>query len=153
MDSVRETERVTSGVRPGVVTEYRLKAPDRMAVHTDAGADTVVIGRREWVRAPGDRWQPTATAPAPFHMRSLFRWTTYARVVRALDRRRDDGRRVAELAFMEPGTPMWQRLTVDVDTGRVTEARVTLPGYYIDRRFHAFDGPMHIRPPEAHHVR
>lgn len=153
LDSVRETERATSGVGPGVVTEYRLKAPDRMALHTDAGAGTVVIGRREWVRAPGDPWQPTATAPAPFRMRSVLRWTTYARVVRVLDRRRDDGRRVAELALMEPGTPIWQRLTIDMDTGRVTEARVIVPGYYMDRRFHAFNGPMRIRPPEADHVR
>lgn len=152
LDSVRETERVTSGIGPGVVTQYRLRAPDRMALRTDAGAGTVLIGRREWVRAPGDAWQRT-TATAPFRMRSVFRWTPYAQIVRVLERREVDGRRIAQLALMEPGTPMWQRLAIDVDSGRVLRSRLIVPGYYMDRRFHAFNRPMRIRSPEVDRAR
>lgn len=40
-----------------------------------------------------------------------------------------------------------------MDTEGVMEATVIVHGYYMDRRFHAFNGPMRIRPPEADHVR
>jgi copper transport protein len=146
--SFRETEQVRSGLGTGVETEYRGKAPDRLSFSTDAGVEAVSIGRVEWQKAPGLPWQ-RSRARAPFRLRSWFRWTPYATAVRLLTIRRRGDRRVAELALMDPGTPVWHRLVVSLDTGRVLRARVIVRGNFTDQRFDSFNRPVRIRPPEV----
>jgi len=143
--SMRELETVTSGPGAFARTVYRLRAPDRFAYVTNNGAESVVVGRRQWFREPGIDWrrQRYGGGGPAFRTRSWFRWTPYAQDVRLL---RDDGRR-AELALMDPGTPIWLRLTVDLGTMRTVRERMIATGHFMTRRYLDFDGSVVVRPP------
>lgn len=146
--SFRETERATSGLGRVGIVEYRVRAPNRMAYATDGGAANVMIGRRSWMKAPGLDWQ-AATEALAFRSRTFFRWTPYAQAVRLLKVGTAGGRRTAELALMDAGTPVWHRLTVDLATGRVRRASFVVRGQLTHRRFYAINRPLSIQPPSA----
>ena len=111
---VRELERLTSGPGTSATTEYRLSAPDRLAWRTGGGVTGVVIGTRQWVKAPGVR-----LARGRLRLRARV---PHAQLVHAGARTAArcgccasaSGR--AELALMDEGTPVWFRLTVDTAT-------------------------------------
>jgi putative copper export protein len=147
---VRELERVTSGPGTLAETEYRLAAPDRMRWRTGGGVEGVVIGDRQWLRTADLPWRESEYGSGvPFRTRAWFRWRTYARAVRLLSEGERDGRRVAELALMDEGTPVWFRLTVDVATGRVVSEDMTARAHFMRTRYADFDQPAAIEPPSA----
>lgn len=117
-----------------------------MAFSTDHGIQNVVIGKARWLRAPDLPWQREAPEFA-FSTRSWFRWTSFAQETRLLRTWRRDGRRFAELALMDPGTPVWLRLTIDVDRRRVLRERQTAAGRFLDTTYSSFDRPIVITPP------
>ena len=143
--SMREVETVTSGPDSFARTVYRLRAPDRFAYETDGGSKSVVVGGRQWFRAPESDWQRQRYSGGgpPFRTRSWFRWTPFAQEVRLLRA----GRRLAELALMDPGTPVWLRLTVDLRTMRTVRERMIASGHYMTRRYLAFNELVDIQPP------
>jgi copper transport protein len=148
--SVRETEEVTSGPGSYARTDYRLRAPDRMAYETSSRSAAVIVGDREWVRAGGEPWSRQSYGSGlPFSTRRWFRWTTYARAARLLDRRREDGRRVAELALADEATPVWFRLVIDERTGRVLREEMAARAHFMTSRYFAFNEPVTVRPPDG----
>lgn len=145
--SVRQTERVTSGPGSFARTDYRLRAPDRVAYRSSGGAERIEIGRRSWLRATDLPWRTEPSADAlPFRVRSWFRWTPYAQAVRLLSSERG----FAELALMDPGTPAWIRMRIDLGTERVRRTRTVTSGHFSTERFFGFNRPVTI---EAPHVR
>lgn len=148
---VRESERVSSVPGLSATTRYALAAPDRMRYRTDRGVRSVVIGGEEWTRGEtGDTWRKGRFGGGlPFRTRSWFTWTTYARSAYLLREWRAGGRRRAELALMDAGTPAWWRLTIDVETRRVLRTRLVAYGHFMTQRFFAFDRPLEIRPPRG----
>ena len=105
---------------------------------------SVVIGRREWLRSPGGAWRPGEYGSGlAFRTRSWFAWQRYGRTVRLLGERRG----VAELALFDEGTPVWFRLTVDVDTHRVTAERMIARARFGSTRFTDFDRRFAIEAP------
>jgi putative copper export protein len=149
--SVREAERVSSVPGAYAITDYRLKAPNRMAYRTNGQVDSIVVGATQWTRGqPGVAWQKDAYGGGlPFRTRSWFTWTTYARYVYLLAERNQGGRRVAIVALMDPGTPAWWRLTIDRRTHRVLEDRLVTSGHFMTQRFTAFNRPLRIQPPQG----
>lgn len=146
--SVRETEEVTSGPGSFAATVYRLSAPDRMAFRTNRRVETVIVGRRKWLRVRGGDWQSGEYGSGlSFRTRSWFRWSTYGRAVRLLWVRHQGSRRFAELALMDEGTPVWFRMKVDLTTGRVISERMTAEGHFMRSRYFGFNRPVRIRPP------
>ncbi len=145
--SAREVERVSSV--PGIyaVTDYRLKAPDRMAFHTNGKVESIVVGRKQWTRGqPGIPWEKGEFGGGlPFRTRSWFTWTSYARHVYLLGER--DHRAV--IALMDPGTPAWWRLTIDTRTHRVLHDRLLTYGHFMTQRFFALNEPLRIEPPRG----
>lgn len=152
--SVRQVEEVTSGPGSYARTDYRFRAPDRMAFRTDRGVQSVVDGARQWRRVDAGPWaKSTYGAGLGFRTGRWFRWTPYARTARLLGVRRRGGRRVAELALYEENTPVWLRLSVELATRRVLHERLTARAHYMSARYHAFDRPLRIALPEAPGVR
>jgi copper transport protein len=149
LDSLRQLETVTSGPGSFARTDYRLRAPDRFAYSTSGASESVVVGRRQWLRAPGSAWRVSRYAGGGpgFRLRGWFRWTPYAEQVRLLRVWRDPDGRLAELALMDPGTPVWLRLTVDLATMRAVRERMIAQAHYMNRRYFAFNEPVSIRPP------
>jgi copper transport protein len=149
LDSLREVEAVTSGPGSFARADYRLRAPDRFAYVTNGGTESVVIGKRQWLRTRESTWRATRYAGGGpgFRTRGWFRWTPYAQHVRLVRVSTDQGRPVAELALMDPGTPVWLRLTVDLATMRAVRERMIAQAHYMTRRYLAFNEPVRIRPP------
>jgi copper transport protein len=147
LGSLREVETVTSGPGSFARTAYRLRAPDRFAFITSVGSRSVVVGRYQWFRTAGQPWerQRYRGGGPPFRTRGWFRWTPYAQEVRLL--RLDRRRGLAELALMDPGTPVWLRLTVDLHTMRAIRERMIARAHYMTRRYLAFNRPVSIAPP------
>jgi copper transport protein len=144
LPGVRELERLSSGPGTGATTQYRLRAPDRLAWETGRGVRSVVIGRRQWVRQPGLGWREGDYGSGlAFKTRSWFAWSRYAREVRVLSER--GGRAVIALA--DEGTPVWFRLTVDLDTHRVLAEQMTARARFIDTRFTDFGERFRIEAP------
>ncbi len=149
--SVREAERVTSGPGTLALTSYRLRAPDRLAWSTDGGVRSVQIGARQWLALPG---QPFARrddldAGVAFTTASWFSWTPYAESVQLLGQSGHGRRAVSELAVMDPGTPVWIRLSIEPATGRVLREQLVARSRRVTHRFFAFDAPVTIVPPPA----
>ena len=144
--SVVEDERVTSGPGTQAVARYWLSAPDRLAYRTGTGAESVEIGGRQWIRTPGVPWtEAPIPGGLPFRTRTWFRWTPYAQAIALLGERAG----VAQLALMDPGTPVWIRLAIETRTGRVLREQLVAPARFIDHRFHSFDRPVVIRAPRG----
>jgi hypothetical protein len=150
LGSVREAERVSSVPGLYAVTDYRLKAPDRMAYETNGQVQSVVVGATQWTRGqPTVPWQKGEYGGGlPFRTRSWFAWTNYARHVYLLAERTQAGRRVAVVGLMDPGTPAWWQLTIDRRTNRVVEDRLVTYGHFMTQRFTAFNQPLRIEPPQ-----
>lgn len=148
--SVRQVEQVTSGPGSYARTDYRLRAPDRMAFLTSARARTVIVGERQWFRVADSPWMRSSYGSGiPFSPARWFRWTTYAAAVRLLRRGREHGRPVSELALMDPATPVWVRLVVDERTGRVLRERMVTKAHFTNTRYFAFDRPLSIEAPRV----
>jgi copper transport protein len=147
--SVREVERVSSVPGISAVTRYRLRAPNRMAYRTNRDVQSVVVGVKQWTRGQPDApWQRSEFGGGlPFRTRSWFAWTTYARHAYVLGERREGRRRVAVVALMDPGTPAWWRLVIDLGTHRVLGGRLVTYGHFMTQRFFDFDRPLRIEPP------
>jgi len=142
---VRQTEVTTSGPGSYARTDYRLRAPDRLAYVTNRHNEAVVIAGTRWFRAPDIPWQREAYgAGIAFSTRSWFRWSSYATSVRLLREWSRNGRRSAELALMDPGTPVWTRLTVALDDMRVLQEQQTTGGHFTTNTYSRFDRPDRI---------
>lgn len=165
LSSVRDTERVNSVPGLFAITDYRLQAPDRYAYATRVLRVTgtrrsskpegqrVVIGTTTWDRELDTGWRRSVDRGGlPFRTRTWFTWVTYAEAARLLVVRREHGRRVAILALMDPGTPAWTRVFIDLATMRVLHTRFVTSGHFMTQRFADYDKPMQIRPPR-HAVR
>ena len=149
LDSVREHERITSGPGTLAVTDYRLRAPNRLAYEVDGGGRSIVVGGDQWSRPGGEQWDRREFgAGAPFRTRSWFRWTPYARAVRLLSVRREDGRRLAEVALADELTPVWYTLTIELRRMYVVDLRMIAGGHFMDQRYFAFNRPIEIEPPQ-----
>jgi len=148
--TVRQTETITSGPGSFAGTHYRLVAPNRFAYRTNGGARSIAIGINQWTRGPKETaWQKDRFGGGGpgFRTRSWFSWTNYAQSVRLLRTTGAGHRRVAELALMDSGTPLWYRLTVQLAPLRVVAVRMIAAGHFMHQRFYAFNEPLRIAPP------
>jgi copper transport protein len=148
--SAREDESLTSGRGSFVTVRYALRAPNRFTYATSGGATSIVVGRRQWTRTRDTSWRPGSFgAGIAFSTRSWFTWTNYARAVRLLAISGAGDRKVAEVALMDPGTPVWMRLRIELRTMRVLSQRMIAKAHYMTQRYYAFNRPVSIRPPRG----
>ena len=157
--SVRQVEEVSSVPGLYALSDGRLQAPDRWADTTyvvrppaspQLEDQLVTIGGRQWTRAPGGRWQlQPQGGTLPFATPTLFTWSSYAEAVRLIGVERHHGRALATLALMDPGTPAWWTLHVDLSTGRVLDARLITSGHFIGARYSQFNSAPPILAPTS----
>ena len=157
--SVRQVEEVSSVPGLYALSDGRLQAPDRWADSTyvvrppaapQLEDQLVTIGGRQWTRAPGGRWQlQPQGGTLPFATPTLFTWSSYAEAVRLIGVERRHGRALATLALMDPGTPAWWTLHVDLATGRVLDARLITSGHFIGARYSQFNSAPPILAPTS----
>lgn len=153
--SVREYERVTSGPGSLAVSHYRLQAPNRFSIRTNLGARSITVGKHTWETHEAGRvtarthWVRSRYAGGGpgFRTSGWFRWTPYARAVRLLGYSREHGRRIAEIALYDQGTPAWWRFRIDLGSMRSTDSRLIAQGHYMTQRYYDYNRPLQIAPP------
>ncbi len=148
--SVRQIEDVTSGPGTFARTRYTLQAPNRLAYVTDGGVRAVSIGSRRWFRTGSGPWQ-TNQAPggAPFRTSAFFRWSPYATAIQLLRRHGRGRHAIVDLALMDPGTPVWTRLTIEVSSGRVRSEQLIAQSRFIVHRNFDFNAAVSITAPRG----
>jgi copper transport protein len=154
LSSAREHERITSGPGSLALTDYELRAPDRMAYRTSLGGRAIIIGKREWRRTTSDLpWELSrfrGSGP-PFQTQTWFAWTPYAESVRLLGISRTGSRRVADVALYEPGAPVWWRLRIELSSMRAKSSHLIAQGHFMTQRYYDFNRPVAISPPSTGH--
>jgi hypothetical protein len=156
--SVSDTEQTSSVPGFAAVIKYRLQAPDRLAYRTYAvrghrppalEGQAVEIGAASWVRQPGSQWQRQAPeGTLPFATNTWFTWSTYAQATRlvSIDARHTSHPR-ATIVLMDPGTPAWWTLTIDLRTSEVLHGVLLTPGHVEAERFAHANSTPKIRAP------
>jgi copper transport protein len=155
--SVRQIEEVNSVPGLYALSDGRLQAPNRWTSTTyvvrppaapQLEDELVAIGTRQWTRGPGRAWQlQPQRGTLPFNAPTLFTWSSYAEAVRLIGVERRDGHARATLALMDPGTPAWWTLHVDLANGRVFDARLITSGHFINVRYSQFNSARPILEP------
>ena len=139
-------ESLRSGPTGGIVTTWRLAAPDRVSYLIHGGASAVVIGRTRWDRdAPGSAWRRSSQLP-PLKVPQPT-WGDVAVDAHVIGAARVDGRPVWVVTFANPTTPAWFTAWIDQRSYRTLRLRMTAAAHFMFHRYESFDRPLRIRPP------
>jgi hypothetical protein len=139
-------ESLRSGPKGGLLTTWRLKAPNEVTYDIRGGPSAVVIGRRRWDRdragAPWRRSQqiPALTVPQPT-------WGDVAVNAHVVGTGRVGGRPVWIVSFVNPTTPAWFTAWIDRGNYRTLRLHMTAAAHFMQHRYVAFDRPLRIAPP------
>ncbi len=157
LHSVSQVERTDTVPGLYALSYDRADAPDRWTeanyvVRPPAPPELenqlVAIGAHQWTRHPGGHWDLAPHGETlPFRTPTLFTWSSYAEAVRLIDIERTHGQAIATLALMDPGTPAWSTLRVELATGRVLDARLITPGQFISAHYSQFNSAPPILAP------
>jgi hypothetical protein len=139
-------ESLRSSPKGGLLTTWRLKAPNEVTYDIRGGASAVIIGRRRWDRdrrgAPWRRSQqiPALNVPQPT-------WGDVAVNAHVLGTGRVAGRPVWIVSFANPATPAWFTAWIERGTYRTLRLRMTAAAHFMHHSYVEFDRPLAIRPP------
>lgn len=146
LSSVVYVESLRSTPKGGLLTTWRMQAPDRLTYSIKDGASAVVIGRRRWDRATGRAaWKkseqsPVLSVPVPA-------WGNLATNAHLLGTSTVDGRRVWVVSFVNPSIPAWFTAWIDQKSYRPLRLRMTAASHFMFHRYVEFDKPLGISPP------
>jgi hypothetical protein len=147
LKSVEYVESLRSTPKRGLVTTWRMQAPDRVAYRIDNGASAVVIGTRRWDRqSPGAAWrkseqEPKLSVPAPA-------WGDRAVNAHVLGTATVDGRPVWVVSFVNPTVPAWFTAWIDRSSYRTLRLRMTAASHFMFHRYVEFNKPVGIAAPK-----
>jgi hypothetical protein len=145
LSSLVYVESLRSGPKGGIVTIWRMQAPDRLTYQIHGGAAAVVIGKRRWDQTrPGGRWVKSETTvlqvPQPT-------WGGAATNAHVLGSGRVGSRPVWIVSFATPSVPAWFTASIDKRTYRTLRLRMTAPAHFMYHRYVEFNAPLRISPP------
>jgi hypothetical protein len=139
-------ESLRSGPNGGLLTTWRLKAPDEVTYDIRGGASAVIIGQRRWDRDnPGARWRRSEQIPALRVPKPS--WGDVAVNAHVLGTARVAGRPVWIVSFANPTTPAWFTAWIDRRTYRTLRMRMPAAAHFMRHLYVEFDRPLAIRPP------
>jgi hypothetical protein len=139
-------ESLRSGPKGGLLTTWRLEAPNEVTYDIRGGASAVIIGRRRWDRdRPGVPWRRSQQIPALRVPQPT--WGDVAVNAHVLGTGRVDGRPVWIVSFANPTTPAWFTAWIDRGTYRTLRLRMTAAAHFMRHRYVEFDRSVTIRPP------
>ena len=138
-------ESLRSGPTGGLVTTWRMSAPDRLSYQIHGGASAVVIGRRRWDKTgPGGKWVASQSTvlnvPAPT-------WSSDVANARVLGSSTVNGRPVWIVSFATPSVPAWFTAWIAKGSYRTLQLRMTAAAHFMFHRYTEFNAPLRIRPP------
>jgi hypothetical protein len=140
-------ESLRSGPTGGLLTTWRMAAPDRLSYNIRNGAAAVVIGARRWDQArPGAKWVESQSTrlqvPGPTWGSGVSNaWVLGSATVR--------GRPVWLVSFATPSVPAWFTAWIDKESYRTLQLRMTAPAHFMFHRYLQFNAPLKIVPPRG----
>jgi hypothetical protein len=145
LTSLSERQAISSG-GPVVTTYYQWSAPDRLRLRSDAGSETIVVGKQRWDRASGAWIASNWGDPAGYRW-PVYEYARTAAEVNLLGRETIDGVPCWVISFLD--TPSGGRLTtwVGIDDGLVRRQRMFAVGHYMESVFYDFNAPVTIAAP------
>jgi hypothetical protein len=143
--SLEYVESLRSGPTGGLLTTWRMSAPDRLSYNIRGRASAVVIGARRWDRArPGAKWVESQSSivqvPAPT-------WSSDATNAHVLGSATVNGRPVWIVSFVTPSVPAWFTAWIDKRDYRTLQLKMTAAAHFMFHRYTRFNAPLKIVPP------
>jgi copper transport protein len=139
-------ESLRSGPKGGIVTTWRMAAPNRVTYDINGGGAAVVIGRTRWDRDSASRpWTRSQQIPALRVPQPA--WGDVARNARVLGTGSIGGRPVWIVSFANPTIPAWFTVWIDRKSYRTLRLRMTAAAHFMFHRYLEFDRPLRIVPP------
>jgi hypothetical protein len=139
-------ESLRSGPKGGLLTTWRLQAPDEVEYRIRDGASAVVLGERRWDRdGPGKPWRRSQQLPALRVPQPA--WGSRATNAYVLGTSSVGGRPVWVVSFANPSTPAWFTTWIDRATYRPLRLRMTAAAHFMTHDYTGFNRPLQIRPP------
>jgi hypothetical protein len=139
-------ESLRSGPTGGLLTTWRMKAPDELEYSIRGGASAVVLGERRWDRdKPGAAWHRSQQLPALRVPQPA--WGSTATNAHVLSEARVEGRPVWVVSFVNPTTPAWFTAWIDRESYRTLRLRMTAAAHFMFHRYLEFDRPIRIVAP------
>jgi hypothetical protein len=139
-------ESLRSGPTGGLLTTWRMKAPDELEYTIRGGASAVVLGERRWDRdKPGSAWHRSQQLPALRVPQPA--WGSTATNAHVLSEARVGGRPVWVVSFVNPTTPAWFTAWIDRESYRTLRLRMTAAAHFMFHRYLEFDRPLRIVAP------
>jgi hypothetical protein len=139
-------EALRSGPTGGLLTTWRLQAPNQVEYRIRGGAAAVVLGTRRWDRdRPGARWHRSQQLPALRVPQPA--WGSRATNAHVLGETRVAGRPVWIVSFVNPSTPAWFTAWIDRATYRPLRLHMTAAAHFMTHDYLEFNRRLAIRPP------
>lgn len=140
-------EALRSGPTGGLLTTWRMAAPDRLSYEIRNGAAAVVIGLRRWDQTrPGAKWVESESTrlnvPGPT-------WGGGVANARILGSATVHGRPVWLVSFATPSVPAWFTAWIDKRSYRTLQLRMTAGAHFMFHRYTQFNAPLKIVPPHS----
>jgi hypothetical protein len=139
-------ESLRSGPKGGLLTTWKLQAPDEVEYRIRDGASAIVLGERRWDRdGPGKPWRRSQQLPALRVPQPA--WGSRATNAYVLGTTRVGGRPVWVVSFANPSTPAWFTAWIDRATYRPLRLHMTAAAHFMTHDYTGFDRPLQITPP------
>jgi hypothetical protein len=139
-------ESLRSGPKGGLLTTWKLQAPDEVEYRIRNGASAIVLGERRWDRdGPGKPWRRSQQLPALRVPQPA--WGSRATNAYVLGTSRVGGRPVWVVSFANPSTPAWFTAWIDRATYRPLRLHMTAAAHFMTHDYTGFDRPLQITPP------
>lgn len=145
LTSLGERQMINSG-GPVVTTYYQWSAPDRLRLRSDAGSETIVVGKRRFDRASG-AWIASDWGDPAGYRWPVYEYARTAAEVTLLGRETIDGVPCWVISFLD--TPSGGRFTawIGIDDGLIRRQRMFAVGHYMESVFYDFNAPVTIEAP------
>lgn len=138
-------ESLRSGPSGGLLTTWRMAAPDRLSYQIRNGAAALVIGSQRWDQTrPGAKWVRSESTrlnvPGPT-------WGDGVANARVLGSSTLHGRPVWLVSFTTPSVPAWFTAWIEKGSYRTLQLRMTAASHFMFHRYTRFNAPLKIVPP------
>jgi hypothetical protein len=138
-------ESLRSGPTGGLLTTWRMVAPDKLSYQIRNGAAAVVIGQRRWDQAqPGAKWVESQSTRLDVPGPTWGAGVTDAHILGSATVR---GRPVWIVSFATPSVPAWFTAWIDKRDYRTLQLRMTAPAHFMFHRYTQFNEPLKIHRP------
>ncbi len=146
LTGLREHQTITGSGAP-ITTDYQWVAPNRMHLRSEAGSETIVVGKQRYDRPAGGNWvQSVWPEPAGYRW-PIFDNASISNEVTLLGRETIAGTPCWVVSFLD--VPSGSRMTfwIGVDDNLVRRQRMFSVGHYMESTYSDFNAIPPIEPP------